>query len=30
MYLYVEQWNVTKDWMDLSKEDRRAYMNKVN
>ncbi|MGI0106108.1 DUF6616 family protein [Salinimicrobium sp. WS361] len=29
MYLYVEQWNVTKDWMDLSKEDRRAYMNKV-
>lgn len=30
MYLYVEQWNVTKKWMDLSKEDRRAYMNKVN
>lgn len=29
MYLYVEQWNVTKDWMDLSKEDRRDYMNKV-
>lgn len=30
MYLYVEQWNVTKEWMDLSKEDRRAYMNKVS
>lgn len=30
MYLYVEQWNVTKEWMDLSKEDRRDYMNKVN
>lgn len=29
MYLYVEQWNVTQTWMDLSKEDRRAYMNKV-
>ncbi|WP_029034346.1 DUF6616 family protein [Salinimicrobium terrae] len=29
MYLYVEQWNVTKEWMDLSKEDRRSYMNKV-
>ncbi len=29
MYLYVEQWNVTQKWMELSKEDRRAYMNKV-
>ncbi|MGB7843630.1 MAG: DUF6616 family protein [Salinimicrobium sp.] len=29
MYLYVEQWNVTQKWMDLSKEDRRDYMNKV-
>ncbi len=29
MYLYVEQWNVTKKWMDLSKEERRNYMNKV-
>lgn len=29
MYLYVEQWNVTKAWMDLSKEERRNYMNQV-
>ena len=29
MYLYVEQWNVTTKWMNLPKEDRRAYMNKV-
>lgn len=29
MYLYVEEWNVTKKWMDLSKEDRRAYFDKV-
>lgn len=29
MYLYVEQWNVTQKWMELSKEERRAYMDKV-
>lgn len=29
MYLYIEQWNVTQKWMDLSKEDRRAYFDKV-
>lgn len=29
MYLYVEQWNVTQKWMDLSKEERRDYMNQV-
>ena len=29
MYLYVETWNVTQKWMDLSKEDRKSYMNKV-
>lgn len=29
MYLYVEQWNVTTKWMNLSKEERRAYMNTV-
>lgn len=25
MYLYVELWNVTQDWMDLSKEERREF-----
>ncbi len=30
MYLYVELWNVTQKWMDLSKEDRRDYMSKVS
>ena len=30
MYLYVEQWNVTQKWMDLSKEDRRAYFKKLD
>ena len=29
MYLYVEQWNVTQKWMDLSKDERRDYMRKV-
>lgn len=29
MYLYVEEWNVTEEWMDLSKEDRKDYMKKV-
>ncbi|WP_432264601.1 DUF6616 family protein, partial [Autumnicola lenta] len=25
MYLYVELWNVTQKWMDLSKEERRSF-----
>lgn len=29
MYLYIELWNVTQKWMDLSKEDRRTYFEKV-
>lgn len=29
MYLYVEQWNVTQKWMNLSKDQRRDYMAKV-
>lgn len=29
MYLYIELWNVTQEWMDLSKEDRRNYFDKV-
>lgn len=29
MYLYIELWNVTQKWMDLSKEERRDYFNKV-
>lgn len=29
MYLYVELWNVTKEWMDLSKEERQDYMKNV-
>ncbi|MDT0642118.1 DUF6616 family protein [Zunongwangia sp. F363] len=29
MYLYIELWNVTKEWMKLSKEERRAYFEKV-
>ena len=29
MYLYVELWNVTQKWMDLSIEERRDYMNKA-
>lgn len=29
MYLYIEMWNVTQKWMDLSKEDRRAYFDQV-
>lgn len=30
MYLYVELWNVTDKWMNLSKEKRRAYMDKFS
>ena len=29
MYLYIELWNVTQKWMDLSKEERRSYLSKV-
>ena len=29
MYLYVELWNVTQDWMDLSKEERAAFFEGV-
>jgi len=29
MYLYVELWNVTQDWMDLSKEERAAFFEKA-
>lgn len=30
MYLYVELWNVTQKWMDLSKEERRSFLSQVN
>ena len=29
MYLYIETWNVTQKWMDLSKEERKSYLDKV-
>lgn len=29
MYLYVELWNVTPKWMDLSKEERRDFFDNV-
>src|SRR5690606_27450341 len=29
MYLYVELWNVTQDWMDLSKEERAEFFRKA-
>lgn len=29
MYLYIELWNVTQEWMDLSKEERRDFLDKV-
>ncbi len=29
MYLYVELWNVTQKWMDLSKDERREFFNSV-
>lgn len=29
MYLYVELWNVTQKWMDLSKEERRRFFDEA-
>ncbi len=29
MYLYVELWNVTQEWMDLSKEERSDFFDKA-
>lgn len=29
MYLYVELWNVTQKWMDLSREERKDFFDKV-
>lgn len=29
MYLYVELWNVTQKWMDLSKEERGEFFNRA-
>ena len=29
MYLYVELWNVTPQWMKLSKEERAAFFDKA-
>ncbi len=29
MYLYVELWNVTQKWMDLSKEERADFFDKA-
>lgn len=29
MYLYVELWNVTQKWMDLSIEERRDFFNNL-
>ena len=29
MYLYIEMWNVTQEWMDLSKEERGEFFNKA-
>lgn len=29
MYLYVELWNVTQEWMDLSKEERADFFDKA-
>lgn len=29
MYLYVELWNVTQEWMDLSKEERAEFFEKA-
>lgn len=29
MYLYVELWNVTQKWMDLSKQERADFFEKV-
>lgn len=30
MYLYVELWNVTQKWMNLSKEERNDFFKKVS
>lgn len=29
MYLYIEMWNVTGKWMDLSKDKRRELMDNM-
>lgn len=29
MYLYVELWNVTQKWMDLSKDERTNFFDKA-
>ena len=29
MYLYVELWNVTQEWMNLSKDERREFFEKA-
>lgn len=29
MYLYIEMWNVTGKWIDLSKEERRELMTNM-
>lgn len=29
MYLYVEMWNVTRKWLDLSTEERRKVFTKM-
>lgn len=29
MYLYIEMWNVTNKWMNLSHEERRKLMNNM-
>lgn len=29
MYLYVELWNVTQEWMDLSKQERKDFFDKA-
>lgn len=29
MYLYVEEWNVTQSWMDLSKQERADFFKKI-
>lgn len=30
MYLYIEMWNVTNDWMDLDHDGRKEIMDKMN
>lgn len=29
MYLYVELWNVTEEWMNLPKEERRKFFDEI-